>query len=156
MSDYVIDENVLINAVTGEKPVKKGDEKSMPADAEKVFIYSFFSNRDRNFINYEIRKKFFKMPEKIEQKFKKEILDNQVIPRFLSMLSNSDKITIIEGIKNDFKGVKNCDTEFVGVTLQSNATLVTADKDLQDAIKKDNFVSKCKCATVEEILEKKL
>jgi hypothetical protein len=49
-----------------------------------------------------------------------------------------------------FKGVKDCDTEFVGVALQSTSTLVTVDQRLKSEIKKDTTVSHCKCVTVEE------
>lgn len=153
MSDYVIDENVILNAVHGEKPVKNNG--TIPADAEKIFVHSFFRNKDRNFINIKIRQKFFKMPKKVEQNFKKEFIDGKILPRFLNLLTNSDKIILVSGIKNNFKGVKECDTEFVGVTLQSNAILVTSDEDLKVAIKKDAIASKCKCATVEEIIDKK-
>ena len=124
MSDYVIDENVILNAVHGEKPMKKG--VNIPADAEKIFVYSFFRNKDRNFINTKIRQKFFNMPKKVEQKFKKDFIDGKILPRFLDLLVNSDKFVLVNGIKNNFKGVKECDTEFVGVTLQSNAILVTS------------------------------
>ena len=68
------------------------------------------------------------------------------------MIKNQERTTILEGIKTKFKGVKKCDTEFVGVTLQSNATLVTADEDLKNAISKDSKVSNCKCVTVEDII----
>lgn len=45
--------------------------------------------------------------------------------------------TIIDGNPNTFKGVKDCDTEFVGVALQSTSTLVTVDQRLKLEIKKD-------------------
>ena len=69
--------------------MKKG--VNIPADAEKIFVYSFFRNKDRNFINTKIRQKFFNMPKKVEQKFKKDFIDGKILPRFLDLLVNSDK-----------------------------------------------------------------
>ncbi|MCV0411257.1 hypothetical protein [Nitrosopumilus sp.] len=151
MTDYVIDENVVLNAIHGKKA---SNNKSKNADTEKIFLYGFFSNKDKQFMNLKIQQKFFALPKKVEQKYNNEILDNHIIPRFLGVMSDPLKTSIIEGISNNFEGVKKCDTEFVGVTLQSNAILVTADGNLKKAIQEDSFVSKCKCSTVEEVLEK--
>lgn len=150
MTDYVIDENVVLNAIHGKKA---SNSKSKNADTEKIFLYGFFSNKDKQFMNLKIRQKYYTLPKKVEQKYKNEILDNHIIPRFLAVMIDPLKTSIIDGVSNTFKGIKKCDTEFVGVTLQSNATLVTADENLKTAIQEDTFVSKCKCSTVEEILK---
>ena len=150
MTDYVIDENVVLNAIHGKKA---SNSESKNADTEKIFLYRFFSNSDKQFMNLKIQQKFFALPKKVAQKYKNEILDNHIILRFLGVMNDPLKTSIVDGVSNTFKGVKKCDTEFVGVTLQSNATLVTADGKLKTAIQEDSFVSKCKCSTVEEILE---
>ncbi len=147
MNSYVIDENVILNAVHGEKAKTR-----KPALAEKIFLYRIFRGQDRIFVSVPIRQKFFKLPQKITQNYKNQNLDNHIIPLFLKLIKNQERTTILKGIKTKFKGVKKCDTEFVGVTLQSNATLVTADEDLKNAISKDSKVSNCKCVTVEDII----
>ena len=149
MAKFVIDENVFENAITNQRP------DGSPAHAEKIFAYKFFSSNDTMFINNAIKTKFIKnLPQKISIKYKSIYLDNHIIPSLKRIVFDSTKTNLIDGVKTQFQGVKKCDTEFVGVTLQSNATLVTADGDLKVAIAKDKLVSKCICNTVEEILEK--
>ena len=153
MVDYVIDENVIENAVHGKKPQKNGQSIALPADAENEFLYRFFRNKDRMFVNDKIRQKIYSLEKRIRIKHKSEFLDNRIIPRLLETLQNFEKTITIDGIQTEFSGIKNCDKEFVGVTLQSNATLVTADGDLKILMIKDKLVSKCKCFTVEEVLD---
>ena len=81
-------------------------------------------------------------------------LDNFVLKMILKLMFDSERTTILDGIKTDFQGVKKCDNEFVGVTLQSNGILVTADVKLKEAIAKDEKVSHCICMTAEEVIEK--
>lgn len=147
MSSYVVDENVVLNATHG----KKADNRT-PALAEKIFMYRLFSSQSHLFMNEKIRGKFRKMPQKIESKHKKEFLDNHIMPLFLQIMVDSSRTTIVNGIVNNFRGVKECDTEFVGVTLQSGGTLVTADRNLREAIAADQSVSRCHCVTVEEAI----
>ena len=147
MTSYVIDENVILNAIHGKKA-----KTNQPALKEKIFLYRIFQGRDHIFVNIPIRQKFFKLPRKINENYKDQTLDNHIIPLFLKLIKDQERTTIVEGIKTKFKGVKKCDTEFVGVTLQSNATLVTADEKLKDAISKDTSVSNCTCVTVEDII----
>jgi hypothetical protein len=62
MVDYVIDENVIENAVHGKKPQKNGESTELHADAEKEFLYKFFRNKDRMFVNDKIRQKIYSLP----------------------------------------------------------------------------------------------
>lgn len=148
MSRYVIDENVFENAITN----KKSDGSN--AAAEKIFTWKFFSSTDTMFINNKIKTKFEKkLPAKIATKYRSTDLDNHVIPLLKKIIVDPSRTHMVDGIKIEFKGVKDCDVEFVGVTLQSQATLVTADGDLKAAMAKDKLVSKCDCRTVEEIID---
>ena len=52
MTDYVIDENVVLNAVHGKKA---SNNKLENADTEKIFLYKFFSNKDKQFMNLKIQ-----------------------------------------------------------------------------------------------------
>lgn len=147
MSRFVIDENVFENAITNKKP------DGSPAYSERIFTNKFFSNTDTMFINEKIKMKFLKkLPEKINTKYKTEFLDNTVIPSLKKIIFDSTKTNEVSIPNIQFKGVKECDVEFVGVTLQSEATLVTADEDLKIAMTKDKLASKCKCHTVEEMV----
>jgi predicted nucleic acid-binding protein len=145
MSRYVIDENIILNAITGEKP-----DCSVTL-TEKIFILCFLRGNDHLYINNKIKAKILKnIPEKISS-FTKP-LDNQIYPLIKKLIFDSSRTTIVDGIKNNFKGVKDCDTEFVGVAIHSNAILVTADSKLKNAIEKDLFASKCNCKTAEELV----
>jgi hypothetical protein len=147
MARYVIDENVFENAITNKK------YDGSPAHSEREFADKFFRGTDVMFINKKIRDKFLeKLPKKIHAKYKPEFIDNTIIPSLRNIVFNSSRTNIIEGIKTPFKGVKDCDVEFVGVTLQSQAILVTSDEKLKSSMSEDELVSKCKCATVEECL----
>lgn len=145
MTSYVIDENIILNAITGEKP------DCSTAFPEKIFVSRFLYGNDHLFINNKIKDKILKnMPKKITS-FSKP-LDNHIYPLIKKLIFNPSRTTIIDGTKNDFKGVKDCDTEFVGVAIQSNAILVTADSELKIAVMKDTFASKCNCKTTEELV----
>jgi len=146
MNNYVIDENIILNAITGEKP------DCSTTLTEKIFISCFLHGHDHLFINNKIKDKILKnMPKKISS-FTKP-LDNHIYPLIKKLIFNSSRTTIVDGIKNNFKGVKDCDTEFVGVAIQSNAILVTADSKLKTAVGEDSFASNCKCKTAEELID---
>jgi hypothetical protein len=150
MASYVIDENVFENAITNKKP------NGTPAISEKIFAYKFFQSADTMFINKIIKTKFIKkLPQKISTNYKSVYLDNHIIPLLTKTIFDSARTKEIDGTKTEFKGVKDCDIEFVGVAIQSTATLITADEDLVIAVDKDEFASKkCKCMTTEKAIEK--
>lgn len=147
MANYVIDENVILNATHG----KKADKKT-PALEEKIFVNKLFLGKDHLFMNEKIRAKFRKMPQKIRTEYRTEFLDNHTLPLFLKLMTDSMRTTIVDGTPNTFKGIKDCDTEFVGVALQSTSTLVTADDRLKSEIDKDPSISGCRCTTVEKLV----
>jgi len=149
MASFVIDENVFENAITNRKA------NGSPASSEKSFVYKFFQSNDTMFINQKIKTKFIKkLPQKIASNYKSVFLDNHIIPLLKKTIFDSTKTTEIDGIKTEFTGVKECDVEFVGVSIQSTAPLITADEKLVNAIKLDKFVSKkCECMTTEKAIE---
>lgn len=146
MSNYVIDENVVRNAWTGKKP----DEN--PALAEMKFMRDIFFGNQHLAINLKIRSKFTKWSKQAEQISAN--VDNLLIPLFMKLIFNSERTMIVDGIHTNFRGVKDCDIEFVGVTLQApNGVLVTADVKLVEAIAADTEVNHCRCITAEEALK---
>ncbi len=145
MTSYVIDENVFENAITNQKP------DGSPAYSEKIFTYKFFNSEDTIFINKTIKTKFIiKLPQKISTNYKTIYLDNHIIPSLKKIIFDSTRTNEIDGVVTQFKGVKDCDVEFLGVSIQSTAPLVTADEKLVKAISNDDFASKkCHCITTD-------
>ncbi|MGI0064926.1 MAG: hypothetical protein ACREAL_08685 [Nitrosopumilaceae archaeon] len=144
--EYIIDENVIYNAWHGRK------SDNTPALAEKKFLYDIFYGKQHIYISEKIRKKIIRMRKAIP---KDPIdLDSFALNMFLKLIFNSERTTILTGIKTDFQGIKKCDNEFVGVALQSNGILVTADAKLKKAIEADPKVAKCNCITADEVVEK--
>jgi len=142
--DYVIDENVLLNAWHGKKP------NNTDALSERKFLHDIFYGNQHLAISHKIRGKFSKIGKKLQEQQKG--VDNLVIPLFLKLIFNSKRATMHTPIKTNFKGVKNCDKEFVGVALKSNGIIVTADHKLKMAISDDPSVKHIECMTTEEVI----
>jgi len=145
MTDYVIDEMVVRNAWHGKKPDKSN------ADGELKFLADVFYNNYHVSVSQKIRSKFNKFRDDHQQITAG--VNDLVLKNFIKLLHDSSRCTITEPTKTDFKGVKKCDNEFVGVALKTKSILVSADSGIKDAISKDPVAKKVKCLTVEEILD---
>ena len=147
MTDYIIDENVIMESIHGQKPNNKN------ADAESELMYKILSGEDHIILNKEIEKKIYKIPKKILAKYSEKSLNNQIYPRLLKIIRDPSRTTFVDGIKIDFEGQKKCDKQFVSVAIQSNGILITADNKLKESLKKGGpVVSKCKCMNAKEVL----
>lgn len=146
MSNYVIDENVVRNAWTG----KKSDQH--PALAEMKLMRDIFFGNQHLAMNLKIRDKFTKWGKQTEQ-IRSDDVDNLLVPLFIKLIFNAERTILVNGIRTNFRGIKDCDTEFVGVTLQApNGILVTSDGRLVEAIAADPEVQHCRCVTAEEAI----
>ena len=147
MTEYVIDENVIMESIHGQKP------DSTNADAEAELMYKILGGKGRIFLNKEIEKKIYNIPKKILAKYSEKSLNNQIFPRLLKMIRDPSRTTFVDGVKINFEGPKKCDKQFVSVAIQSNGILITADDKLKKSLKKaDSVVSKCKCMNSKEVL----
>lgn len=148
MTDYVIDENVIMESIHGEKP--NGDD----ADAEAEFMFKILRGNDHFFINKEIEKKIYSIPKKIRNKYSEKHLNNRIYHKLVRVIKDPTRTTFVEGTPIDFEGPKKCDKQFVSVAIQSKGLLITADDKIKGPIENgDAIISKCKCMTVEEALQ---
>lgn len=147
MTSYVIDENVIMESIHGQKP--NGEN----ADAEAEFMYKILRTKSHIILNKEIEKKIYNIPKKIASKYPKNSINNLILPRLLKAIKDPSRVTFVEGTPIDFEGPKKCDKQFVSVAIQSKGLLVTADEKIKGPIKKAGLVvSKCKCMTAKEAL----
>ncbi len=148
MTDYVIDENVIMESIHGEKP--NGEN----ADAEAELMYKILRGKDHIFLNQEIRKKILKIPQKILKNYSEKNINNKIYKRLMQVMLDSSRITYVDDATIDFKGPKKCDKQFVNVAIQSGGILITADDTIKGPIKEGGpVISKCVCKTAKEILE---
>lgn len=121
MRDFVLDENVVIEAVDGKKP-GGGD-----AWAECEFMCGLLGSRDKICVNAAILEKYRRMDKKMGPAGPAETRNNLIYKGLAAMLRDSERVRYVDGVSVDHKGLKKCDREFVGVAVQSGAALVTSD-----------------------------
>ena len=150
MTNYVIDENVIMEAMHGKKP------DGTYADAEAELMFKILRGNDHIWLNKEIQKKICNIPKKIRKNTSENNLNNRIHTRLLQVILDSTKTSYVDGNLVDFEGPKKCDKQFVNVAIQSASILITADAKLKDSVRSGGtVVSKCICKTAEEILENK-
>jgi len=145
MTRIVLDENVVRNAWHSKKP----DGSDAFSDV-RVMTDVLLGDYDVQG-SEKIRSKLSAFRKKT-QHITKDVND-LLLNKYMQLVYDSSRFSMHKSIKTDFKGVKDCDNEFVGVTLTCKAVLVTADEKLKIAIKADKKVSHCECKTTEEIIE---
>ena len=128
MNGIVIDECVFMEAVRYKKP------DGSHAIAETEFMCKMLRSPHTVFVNDVIVDKFHDIEQKINAMGNPRDYNNMICKNFLATLSDSKRTNYVDGIKIDWKGLKKCDREFVGVALQSNSILVTSDKPLRDIV----------------------
>lgn len=127
--EFVVDENVVLNAVRGKNDLGK------EAWAEGEFMHRLFRVPSKVFVNEAIAKKFFAMGAKIRAGSRPEDCNNKVYKDMAAMLKNTARVTYVEGTRVEWPGLKKCDREFVGVALQTGGVLVTSDARLRQIVK---------------------
>ncbi len=148
MRNYVIDENVIMESIHGEKP--NGEN----ADAEAELMFKILRGNDHIFINKEIEKKIYSIPKKIRRNHSEKSLNNRIYGKLIQVIRDPTRTTFVDGTKIEFEGPKKCDKQFVSVAIQSGGILITSDGKIKGPIEKGGpIVSKCMCMTAEEILK---
>lgn len=148
MTNYVIDENVIMESIHGKKP------DGSNADAEAELMYKILRGKDHIWINEEIAKKIYNISRKIRNEHSEKDLNNRIYKRLIQVMQDSTRTSYTHGKLVDFKGPKKCDKQFVNVAIQSNSILVTADDKIKGPVKNGGpVVSKCICRTAKEVLE---
>jgi len=145
MSSFVIDENVVRNAWHGKKP---NDDD---AHAELKFIGDMLYGNYGISASKKIRDKFSKFKD--DNFGKHKYVNDLILSSYVKLLFNSKRTQMHTPIKINFKGVKDCDNEFVGVAIKSQGLLVSADARLKEEIAKDSEVQNCRCETVEDAIK---
>lgn len=148
MTNYVIDENVIMESIHGIKP------DGSNADAEAELMYKILRGKDHIFLNKEIEKKIYSIPKKIERNHPKKDLNNRIYKRLIQVMRDSTRVSYVDGQLVNFEGPKKCDKQFVNVAIQSKSILLTADDKIKGPVKNGgSVVSKCVCKTAKEVLE---
>ena len=142
MRRFVVDENVVMEAVEGKKP--NGDL----ALSEVMFMAKLLRSGDPLFVNRAILKKYRGIEQKIEMRSRSEGLNNGIHKAFMQTLSDAARVHRIDGVPVDWAGLKKCDKEFVAVALQSRSILVTVDARLRETVE-GHPESRIECATAE-------
>ena len=125
MKGFVVDENVIIEAINGKKP---DGEKAW---IEGEFMCRLFRSPNSIFVNDAILKKFRSVEDKIRSASPAADCSNPVCKGLAAMLRDSGRTRYVDGIKVDRKGLKKCGREFVGVAVQSGGILAASDKRLR-------------------------
>ena len=145
MNRFVVDENVVMEAIEGRKP--NGDR----ALSEGLFMLKLLDSGDPLFVNGAILKKYRGIEQKIEMRSRSEGLNNGIHKAFMQTLSDAARVPRIDGVPVDWDGLKKCDKEFVAVALQSRSILVTADARLRKTVE-GHPESRIECATAKYAL----
>ena len=146
MRRFVVDENVVMEAIEGKKP---NEDRAL---SEAQFVLKLLGSGDSLFVNDAILKKYRGIEQKIEMRSRSEGLNNGIHKAFMQTLTDA-RVHRIDGVPVDWAGLKKCDKEFVAVALQSRSILVTADARLREIVEGHPLGSRIECATAECALE---
>ncbi len=144
MTDYAIDQNVILDAWRG----KKADRSS--AIYEGKFVYGFLFSNHRLLLNSTIEKKFTAM--KNIQMQDDEYPDPMIVPMFMKLIFADDRAEYATETPVSQELIKKCDKHYVAVTMDKNGILVTHDEPLKNAIQKHDELKSCNCINSEEAL----
>jgi len=135
--DYVLDENIIINAWRGI------DANKQRAHDERAFLNLFIPSDKKLLCTINIQSKYRKLEN---TKLKNAIYEDAGIKKwFLDRLLDSERCPIVDGLKvPNYKYVKDDDAEFVYLAITRDGNLVTVDKRMWDEIKKDKLDTKVK------------
>lgn len=145
MNSFVIDENVVRNAWHMKKP------DGSDATAEFKFIGDMLFGNYGISTSKKIQNKFNKFKDENFGKSKKPVND-LILSSYVKLLLDSTRTQMHSAIKINFKGIKDCDNEFVGVAIKSQGLLVSADDRLKQEIAQDPEVKNCRCEVVEDVI----
>ena len=149
MSGIVIDECVFMEAVRYKKP------DGSYAIAEAELMCRLLRSSKTVFVNDAMVDKFHDVEKKINATGHPKDYNNMICKNFLATLSDSKRTSYVDGIKIDWKGLKKCDREFVGVALQSNSTLVTSDGPLRDIVEQMRLRgTRIECVTADQAIQR--
>ena len=147
--DFVIDENIVINAWRGT------NAKNERSYSEKSFLNFFIPSSKKLLITINILAKYRKLTHTTLKDTRNE--DVGVKKWFLERLLDSEKCPIVEGLKiPNYKHIKDDDAEFVYLAITKDGHLVTVDKrmwdEIKDEIKDDNLDPKIKYVNVKDAI----
>lgn len=135
--DFIIDENIVINAWRGQNAVKQR------AYHEKNFLIFFIPSDKKLWSTENILSKYRKL-ENAELDDKK-YEDVGIKKWFLDRLIDSNRCPVVDGLKiPKYKYVKDDDAEFVYLAIIKEGNLVSVDKRMKDEIHDDGLDSKVK------------
>lgn len=147
MARFVVDENVVRNAVSGRND--RGEE----ALVEGEFMFRLLRVKSTVFVNDAIAKKFRSMWDKIMADSRPEDCNSRIYKGVAAMLRDGSRVSYVEGERVEWAGLKKCDREFVGVALQSGGVLVTSDMKLRRIVEeKRRQGSRIECIGVDRAL----
>lgn len=125
--DFVIDENIVINAWRGE------DAAHQRAHNERIFLHAFIPTEKKLHCTVSIQTKYRKI-ETMKLKTEKYV-DAGIKKWFLDRLLNPQLCPIVDGLKiPKYKHIKDDDAEFVHLAITKDGNLITVDKRMKDEI----------------------
>lgn len=130
--DFVIDENVVINAWSG---INAQDQR---AYSERIFLNAFIPSDKKLLSTTNIQSKYRQLES--AQLENKKYEDVGIKKWFLDRLLDSEKCPIIDGLKiPKYKHVKDDDAEFVYLAITRDGNLITVDKRMWQEIKDEKL-----------------
>lgn len=141
--DFVIDENIIINAWSGMNAKKE------KAHNERIFLNAFIPSDKKLLSTINIDSKYKRIGKMDLKDDKWE--DAGIRKWFLDRLLDQEKCPIIEGIEiPKYKHVKDDDSEFVYLAIAKDGNLITADKRMHEEIQKEGLENKVKYYDVKD------
>lgn len=130
--DFIIDENILFNARRGI------DENGKRTLDERIFMYNFFQSDKKLPHTPNIRNQYYRIGQtEVEDE---TYQDAGLMKWFYQRLVDGNLCPVIEGLSiPKYRFIKPGDDEFVYLAIVREGNLVTADRSLEDEIKKEGL-----------------
>ena len=143
-NEYVIDENVIYDAWRGKDSQKR---KAIP---ERTFVYSFLNSDERLAMTPYIQMQYYGISKQTlsDQQF----MDAGIIPMFMERMVDENKSRVYDGLKPNYKHIKEGDDEFVCVSIHVDGNLVTKDGRLKNEIIDEGLENKVNYYDVSDAL----
>jgi len=130
--DFIIDENIVINAWSGENAEGKR------AHSERIFLNAFIPSDKKLVSTPNILSKYRRI-EKMNLKDDK-YEDVGIRKWFLDRLIDKNRCPVVGGLKvPNYKHVKDDDSEFVYLAITRDGNLITVDKRMWQEIKDEKL-----------------
>ena len=140
MTDFIIDENIVMESHS------LTDVHGKESFLSLAFITAFIQSTHRLALNDKIETKYRDFQDEIKNK---GLYSSPIVSKIINRLIKGNIIKV-QGIQDEFVGIKKCDKEFVGVSRQVRGTLVTNDQNLILKIKEHKLDKEFKTVMIKD------